>query len=55
VKNPEPLLKKLQEKAIQKALEKAQTDVDYRRCNKCTKIKRDKGSKAFEFITRRGN
>jgi Sec-independent protein translocase protein TatA len=37
MKNLEPLLKKVQQKAIQKALEKAQTDPDYRRCNKCKK------------------
>jgi Sec-independent protein translocase protein TatA len=35
MKNLEPLLKKVQQQAIQKALEKAQTDSDYRRCNKC--------------------
>jgi Sec-independent protein translocase protein TatA len=37
MKKLEPLLKDLQQKAIQKALEKAQTDSDYRRCNKCKK------------------
>jgi Sec-independent protein translocase protein TatA len=37
MKNLEPLLKKVQQKAIQKALEKAQNDPDYRRCNKCKK------------------
>jgi hypothetical protein len=37
MKNLEPLLKKVQQKAIQKALEKAQVDSDYRRCNKCKK------------------
>lgn len=37
MKNLEPLLKKVQHQAIQKALEKAQTDSDYRRCNKCKK------------------
>ena len=37
MRNLEPLLKKVQQKAIQKALEKAQTDPDYRRCNKCKK------------------
>ena len=37
MKNLEPLLKKVQQQAIQKALEKAQTDPDYRRCNKCKK------------------
>jgi Sec-independent protein translocase protein TatA len=37
MKNLEPLLKKVQQQAIQKALEKAQTDSDYRRCNKCKK------------------
>jgi len=37
MKNLEPLLKKVQQKAIQKALKRAQTDLDYRRCNKCKK------------------
>ena len=37
MKNLEPLLKEVQQKAIQKALEKAQGDSDYRRCNKCKK------------------
>lgn len=37
MKNLEPLLKKVQQKAIQKVLEKAQVDSDYRRCNKCKK------------------
>jgi Sec-independent protein translocase protein TatA len=37
MKNLEPLLKKVQQQAIQKALEKAQKDSDYRRCNKCKK------------------
>jgi hypothetical protein len=55
MKNLEPLLRKVQQKAIQKALEKAQVDPDYRRCNKCKKKMRHKGAKAFEFITRRGN
>lgn len=36
-KNLEPLLKDVQQKAIQKALEKSQGDSDYRRCNKCKK------------------
>jgi len=33
----EPLLKDIQQKAIQQAIEKAQTKSDYRRCNKCKK------------------
>lgn len=33
----EPLLKDIQQKAIQEAIEKAQTNSDYRRCNKCKK------------------
>jgi len=33
----EPLLKDIQQKAIQQALEKAQGNPDYRRCNKCKK------------------
>jgi hypothetical protein len=37
MKNLEPLLKEVQQKAIQKALEKFQVDSDYRRCNKCKK------------------
>ena len=37
MKNLEPLLKEVQQKAIQKALENAQGDSDYRRCNKCKK------------------
>ena len=37
MKNLEPLLKKVQQKAIQKVLEKAQVDPDYRRCSKCKK------------------
>ena len=37
MKSLEPLLKEVQQKAIQKALEKAQGDSDYRRCNKCKK------------------
>jgi hypothetical protein len=37
MKNLEPLLKKVQQQAIQKAIEKAQTNSDYRRCNKCKK------------------
>lgn len=37
MENLEPLLKKVQQQAIQKALEKAQKDSDYRRCNKCKK------------------
>jgi Sec-independent protein translocase protein TatA len=37
MKNLEPLLKKVQQQAIQKVLEKSQTDPDYRRCNKCKK------------------
>lgn len=37
MKNLEPLLKKVQQQGIQKALEKAQTNPDYRRCTKCKK------------------
>jgi len=37
MKNIEPLLKKVQQKAIQQAIEKAQVDPDYRRCGKCKK------------------
>jgi cell division ATPase FtsA len=37
MKNIEPLLKKVQQKAIQKVMEKAQVDPDYRRCGKCKK------------------
>ena len=37
MKNLEPLLKEVQQKAIQKALEKSQGDSDYRRSNKCKK------------------
>ena len=33
----EPLLKDIQQKAIQEAVEKAQGNSDYRRCNKCKK------------------
>ena len=33
----EPMLKDIQQKAIQEALEKVQGDLDYRRCNKCKK------------------
>jgi hypothetical protein len=33
----EPLLKDIQQKAIQEAIEKAQGNSDYRRCNKCKK------------------
>lgn len=55
MKNIEPLLKKLQRKAIQQAINKAQVDPDYRRCGKCKKKMRHKGAKSFEFITRQGN
>lgn len=51
----EPLLKDIQQKAIQEAIEKAQGNSDYRRCNKCKKKMRHKGKKSFEFITRFGN
>lgn len=37
MKNLEPLIKKVQQKAIQKAVEKAQVNSDYRRCGKCKK------------------
>ena len=37
VRTLEPLLKDVQRKAIQTALEKSQTDSDYRRCSKCKK------------------
>ncbi len=37
MKTLEPLLKKVQQQALGKALEKAQVDPDYRRCNKCKK------------------
>ncbi|MGC9424150.1 hypothetical protein [Vibrio sp.] len=33
----EPLLKDIQQKAVQEAIEKAQGNSDYRRCNKCKK------------------
>lgn len=33
----EPLLKEIQQKAIQEAIANAQTDPDYRRCTKCKK------------------
>ena len=33
----EPLLKDIRQKAIQEAIAKAQTNSDYRRCNKCKK------------------
>lgn len=33
----EPLLKEIQQKAIQEALENAQVKADYRRCPKCKK------------------
>jgi hypothetical protein len=33
----EPLLKDVQQKAIQEAIEKSQGNSDYRRCNKCKK------------------
>ena len=33
----EPLLKDIQQKAIQQAIEKSQVNPDYRRCNKCKK------------------
>lgn len=33
----EPLLKDIQQKAIQEAIEKSQVNTDYRRCNKCKK------------------
>ncbi|RKY23242.1 MAG: hypothetical protein DRP83_09560 [Planctomycetota bacterium] len=33
----EPLLKELQQEAIQEAIEKSQGNPDYRRCNKCKK------------------
>jgi len=33
----EPLLKEVQQKAIQEAVEKSQGNSDYRRCNKCKK------------------
>jgi len=33
----EPLLKEIQQKAIQEAIENAQTKPDYRRCNTCKK------------------
>lgn len=35
--NIEPLLKEIQQKAIQEAIAKAQENADYRRCNKCKK------------------
>jgi hypothetical protein len=37
MENIEPLLKEVQQKAIQEALEYAQKKADYRRCNKCKK------------------
>lgn len=37
MKKLEPLLRDVQQKAIQKALAKAQMDSDYRRCSKCKK------------------
>jgi cell division ATPase FtsA len=37
MENIEPLLKEVQQKAIQEALEHAQQKADYRRCNKCKK------------------
>ena len=33
----EPLLKEIQQKAIQEAIEKAQVNSNYRRCKKCKK------------------
>ena len=33
----EPLLKDIQQKAIQEAIAKSQVNPDYRRCNKCKK------------------
>lgn len=33
----EPLLKEIQQQAIQEAIENAQTKADYRRCTKCKK------------------
>jgi len=33
----EPLLKEVQQKAIQEAIENSQNNSDYRRCNKCKK------------------
>ena len=33
----EPLLKDIQQKAIQEAIGKSQVNPDYRRCNKCKK------------------
>ena len=33
----EPLLKAIQQKAIQEAIENSQNNADYRRCNKCKK------------------
>lgn len=37
MENIEPLLKEVQQKAIQEALEHAQKKADYRRCTKCKK------------------
>ena len=33
----EPLLREVQQKAVQTAIEKGQVDPDYRRCTKCKK------------------
>ncbi|MCE5184975.1 MAG: hypothetical protein LLF76_02475, partial [Planctomycetaceae bacterium] len=55
MENIEPLLKEVQQKAIQEALEHAQKKADYRRFNKCKKKMRHKGRKALEFIIRFGN
>jgi hypothetical protein len=53
MKSLEPLLKKVQQQAIQKALEKAQTDSDYRRCNKCKKNE-IQGNKIFRVYNQTG-
>jgi hypothetical protein len=53
MKNLEPLLKKVQQQAIQKAIEKAQKDLDYRRCNKYKKNETQK-SKIFRVHNQKG-
>jgi hypothetical protein len=51
----QPLLREVQQQAIQRHIERKQKCADYRRCGRCKKKMRHKGSKSFEFITRVGN
>jgi len=50
-----PLLREVQQQAIQKQIDRKQKHSDYRRCDQCKKKMRHKGTKSFEFITRAVN